>query len=258
MLSVGHQQQDCDELLAPHRCGRAGLRNATLDLQRACGYGPPGKSLCQLACKVSSTFFAPVSRSLASLPARPPRSLCASMPHTAPGTIQGAAAGGAQAPANGSLAPCRTPRACAAAARAGSADPLLHAKQAHVFSAPADACARYQAKLGLPSFLHSLPTNSPRRSRRSDDVEARRAIGVEDATAAFAQKPPRRRRAPPAMPAADVTPANASNGHKKVPKPLEDRVGGHHKGGTLRAGTKQHGHKAPRFRRPQVRVEGQN
>ena len=47
------------------------------------------------------------------------------------------------------------------------------------------------------------------------------------------------------MPAADVTPANASNGHKKVPKPLEDRVGGHHKGGTLRAGTKQHGHKAP-------------
>ena len=49
----------------------------------------------------------------------------------------------------------------------------------------------------------------------------------------------------------------ASNGHKKVPKPLEDRVGGHHKGGTLRAGTKQHGHKAPfRLWRPQVRVEG--
>jgi len=47
------------------------------------------------------------------------------------------------------------------------------------------------------------------------------------------------------MPAAEVNPANASNGHKKVPKPLEDRVGGHHKGGTLRAGTKQHGHKAP-------------
>ena len=47
------------------------------------------------------------------------------------------------------------------------------------------------------------------------------------------------------MPAADVNPTNASNGHKKIPKPLEDRVGGHHKGGTLRAGTKQHGHKAP-------------